>query len=390
MEKKDKHSPLDSSPPRDGSVYSSPFGEGAVAPDAKAGGASEADEISLKELILKLQEWYRYLLSKWVIIIITGIIGGVAGLAYAYYQKPVYTAELTFVVEGNTSGGNLGSYTGLASQFGINMGNGGGGVFEGQNLFEFMKSRLVIEKALLTSVDVKGRKLTLAEYYINMKGLREEWLKNPKLKDIHFLPGEDPKEFSLVKNALIRGFHNTIVAKNLIVDNKDKKSSIISMSVTSEDELFSKYFTEVLAKEVSDLYIDTKTRKSVQNLANLKYQVDSVRREFNTAISDVAYSIEANPNANPARQSLQVPHQRKQVDAQANQAMLVELMKSLAVSQITLREETPLIQMIDKPVLPLPRQDSSKPKGLILGGILGVFIAVFFLVVKKIFERIMV
>jgi hypothetical protein len=376
MDKKEKHSPVDSSPLK------------GRAADLSEGG--EADEISLKDLILKLQKWYRYLLSKWVIIVITGIIGGVVGLAYAYNQKTVYTAELTFVVESRSSGANLMSYAGLANQFGINMGSGGGGVFEGPNLFEFMKSRLVIEKALLTSVDVKGRKLTLAEYYINMKGLREVWVKNPKLKDINFLPGEDPQKFSLVKNALIGGFHSTIVEKNLVMGNKDKKSSILSMKVTSEDELFSKYFTEVLAKEVSELYIDTKTKKSIQNLANLQYQVDSVRREFNSAISEVAYTIDANPNPNTGRQSLQVPHQRKQVDVQANQAMLIELMKSLAVSRITLKEETPLIQTIDKPVLPLPRQDSSKPLGLILGGILGGVIAVFFLVVKKFFERIMV
>ncbi len=31
------------------------------------------DEISLKEVILKIQEWWGYLLSKWVIILVAGI-----------------------------------------------------------------------------------------------------------------------------------------------------------------------------------------------------------------------------------------------------------------------------------------------------------------------------
>lgn len=347
------------------------------------------DEVSLKEIILKIQEWCKYLLTKWLLIVITGIGGGALGLAYAYSQKPRYTAELTFVLEGKNSGGSLGNYAGLASQFGINMGNGGGGVFEGQNLLELMKSRLMIEKALLTTVHVKGKKQTLAEYYIDIKGLREEWAESPKLKNVQFLPGSDPNKFSVEQNALITNFHKTLISKNLVVDNRDKKSSILSMRVTSEDELFSKYFTEVLAKEVSDLYIDTKTKKSVKNLAVLQHQVDSVRREFNRAISGGASSVEANPNPNLARTTLNVPYQRKQVDAQANQAMLMELMKNLAISQITLREETPLIQTIDRPILPLPKEEFSKWKGLLLGSLIATFIIISILIARKIFQGVM-
>jgi hypothetical protein len=69
--------------------------------------------------------------------------------------------------------------------------------------------------------------------------------------------------------------------------------------------------------------------------------------EFNAAISYVAISIDANPNANLACQVIKVPNRLREVDAQA---MLMELIKNLAVSQISLREETPLIQIIDKPV----------------------------------------
>ncbi len=54
-----------------------------------------------------------------------------------------------------------------------------------------------------------------------------------------------------------------------------------------------------------------------------------------------------------------------------------------------LKNETSLIQIIDKPILPLQRQDFSKIKPLIIGGFLGGIIAIFILVLKKIFEDIM-
>ena len=39
------------------------------------------DEISLKELILKIKDWYRFLLTKWLVIVAAGIIGGAIGVA---------------------------------------------------------------------------------------------------------------------------------------------------------------------------------------------------------------------------------------------------------------------------------------------------------------------
>src|SRR2546428_5922946 len=82
------------------------------------------DEISLKEVIYKLREWWQYLLSKWVTIVIAGLIGSALGLGYAFFQKPVYTAQVTFALEEDKGGGGLGAYAGLASQFGIDMGGG--------------------------------------------------------------------------------------------------------------------------------------------------------------------------------------------------------------------------------------------------------------------------
>ena len=57
------------------------------------------DEISLKELILKIKDWYRFLLTKWIIIVAAGIIGGAIGVGYAFTQKATYTASLSFALK---------------------------------------------------------------------------------------------------------------------------------------------------------------------------------------------------------------------------------------------------------------------------------------------------
>ena len=372
MDKKDTNSLDDSAPLTGRATHSSVKG-------------AEADEISLKELILKLQEWYRYLLTRWVIIISIGIVGGGVGLAYAYSQKPVYTAELTFVLEGGTQGGGLANYAGLASQFGINMGGGGGqGVFVGENLLALMKSRLMIEKTLLTTINVNNRRITLAEFYIDINKLRKKWAKeNPKLKDIRFLSGANPSKFTTEQNSLISSFHNALIGNNLFIDKQDKKSSIIALRVNSENELFSKYFAEVLAKEVSEFYVETKTKKSADNLRILQYQTDSIRRALTISMMGAATSADENPNPNSARQVLRVPFQRRQGDVLANQAILSQLVQNLEIAKMSLRTETPLIQVIDRPVLPLKKTTPDMLFSFIKWDIVVSFFVVVYLIIHR-------
>jgi hypothetical protein len=313
---------------------------------------------------------------------LVGILGSALGLLYSIIKKPLYVAELSFALEDDksSSGISLGAAAGIASQFGIDLGSSGGGAFNGDNLLELMKSRSMVEKTLLFSIVINNKKQTLAETYIDFTEFRKH---NPDLNKITFLPGCDPEKFSLTQDSILGVFYKSIIKSNLSIDKVDKKLSIITIKVTSQNELFSKFFTEVLVKNVSDFYVDTKTKKQVQNVNILQYQTDSVRRELNLAINGVASSSDVNPNPNPALQVIRVPTQRHQVDVEANTAILTELVKNLELAKVTLRKETPLIQVIDKPILPLEKLRLGKAKGIILGGALFSFLAALFLISKK-------
>lgn len=122
---------------------------------------ADSEEISLKDIILKFRAWRKYVISKWKIILIGGVIGGGLGFAVAVFKKPLYKAELSFALQDdNSSGaGGLGAAMGLASQFGLDLGgSSGGGAFSGDNLLELMKSRSMVESTLLTTVDIKREK----------------------------------------------------------------------------------------------------------------------------------------------------------------------------------------------------------------------------------------
>ena len=344
------------------------------------------DEISLKELIQKIQEWIAYLKTQWKLIIGIAALGGIIGFVYASFQKPSYLATTTFVLE-EDKGGGMGGAMGLASSFGFDLGGGGGGLFTSSNIIELMKSRLVVEKTLLNPVQVAGKEISLADYYIQINELKKGWAKKPTLAKINFPVNADRTKFSLEQDSVLYGISSGLTKNNLVIAQKDKKVSIISLTVKTENELFSKLFCEQLLKETSDFYIETKSKKARLNVDILQRQADSIRSELNSAITGVATASDNVYNLNPALNVKRTPSTRRQVDVQANTAILTQLVAQLELSKVNLRKETPLVQLIDRPILPLEKDKVGRLKSLILGGFLAGFLTVLYLVFGKLYRK---
>jgi uncharacterized protein involved in exopolysaccharide biosynthesis len=344
------------------------------------------DEISLKELIQKIQEWIAYLKTQWKLIIGIAALGGIIGFVYASFQKPSYLATTTFVLE-EDKGGGMGGAMGLASSFGFDLGGSGGGLFTSSNIIELMKSRLVVEKTLLNPVEIAGKQISLADYYIQINELKEGWSKKPNLANINFPVNADRTKFSLEQDSILYGISSGLTKNNLVIAQKDKKVSIISLKVKTESELFSKLFCEQLLKETSDFYIETKSKKSRLNVDILQHQADSIRAELNSAITGVATASDNVYNLNPALNVKRTPSTRRQVDVQANTAILTQLVAQLELSKVSLRKETPLVQLIDRPILPLEKDKVGRLKSLVLGGFLAGFLTVLYLVFGQLYRK---
>ena len=159
------------------------------------------------------------------------------------------------------------------------------------------------------------------------------------------------------------------------------------MTVKTENELFSKLFCEQLLKETSDFYIETKSKKSRLNVDILQKQADSIRAELNGAITGVATASDNVYNLNPAYNIKKTPGTRRQVDVQANTAILTQLVAQLELSKVSLRKETPLVQLIDRPILPLEKDKVGRLKSLALGGFLSGLLTVFYLVFGQLYRK---
>jgi hypothetical protein len=348
------------------------------------------DEISLKDVVMKIKALFAFIISKWKILFIVIIIGGSIGFKIAISSKPTYKAVLTFAMDDDRGGGGIGGAAGLASSLGLDIGGGAasGGAFAATNLSELMKSHLLVEKVLLEPILLNDKIISLAEYYIQINELRESWNNKPALKNIQFLPSADRSNFTLQQDSILKQIHNSLIDKEkLSIMQKDKKVTILSIEVTSENELFSKIFCESLAKKTSDFYIETKSKKARINVDVLQKQVDSVRNALNGAITGVANEADNVYNLNPAFNVKGAPSKKRQIDVQANTAIMTNLAVQLELAKISLRKETPLIQLIDRPILPLEKKKLSKLKAIFLGGFLAGFFAILYLIFSQFFKK---
>lgn len=350
----------------------------------------QEDEISLKELILKIKEWWQYLWSKKWIIIAAGVVGALLGLGYSFIKKPIYTATTTFVLESGEKGGGLGAYAGVASMMGIDLGGGGGDMFQGDNILDFYKSRKMIEKALFSPVDTVTNQ-PLIEKYIEINELREAWAEKEELKKLQFKVGDfELAKRDRLRDSVVGSIVESISKSYLSVAKPDKKLSKIQVDVKSTNEVFAKRFNEEIVQNVNDFYVQTKTKKSLDNVAILQRKTDSVRAVMNGAIFSAAAVSDATPNMNPTRQVQRVaPIQRAQASAETNKAILSSLIQNLEMSKMALMKEAPLLQIVDGPIYPLQKERFGKAKGIVLGGLIFGFLTTFILLFRAIVKNVM-
>ncbi|WP_316811431.1 lipopolysaccharide biosynthesis protein [Pedobacter heparinus] len=349
---------------------------------------TKQEEISLEEFLIRIRKWYSFLLSKWAVIISFILMGSLIGLALSYLIKPIYTATTTFVLENGEGGAGLGQYAGLASMAGIDLGSAGSGgnMFQGDNILELYKSRNMIQKTLLSNVVYpNGENRPLIDRFIEFNKWRKKWkgnTKQPGLETISFTSSKD--SLSRMQDSVLREAVKEINKEYLSVTKIDKKLSIIKVEVKAKDEFFADVFNNEIVRNVNEFYIQTKTKKSLANIAILQRKTDSVRTVMTGAIYQTASISDATPNLNPTKQVQRAaPIQRSQFLAETNKTILGELVKNLELAKMSLLRETPLVQVIDKPILPLPEEHFGKILGMLLGGFIAGLFIVAFLVSKR-------
>ncbi|MBA4167744.1 MAG: hypothetical protein H0X41_09425 [Chitinophagaceae bacterium] len=313
------------------------------------------DQLSVAKLIVRVRQVRHLLLVRWGRIIGFGILFSLACSAYFYFKDPVYPAEVSFVLDEQSSEIARADFSDLPAGLGLRQTvDPSGSVFSTlNNVVELISSRMLIEKTLKSQVSVNGKSLVLADFFLDSLDYRTKWINDPKYAHLNFRSDTADAARTLYINSLLGRMYDLLNKKIITIEKKGKGTSIIGVTCTSKNELFSKYFIEALIRNTEQYYTETKTQRAKINLEFIRRRTDSVKAVYNAALYGKAVFTDA--NVNPGRQVAIVSGEKQQTDILILRTAYIELARTMESAKTSLSRDTPLFQYLDTPVLPLKK-----------------------------------
>ncbi|WP_254411700.1 hypothetical protein [Dyadobacter diqingensis] len=342
------------------------------------------EQITPREVILKVIEAKNALVKSWKAILLFIVLG--VGIGYAmdlYLIKPnSYEATIVFNMGGGTSGNDMGN---MAALFGMGGGATDANIFTGENFFYFVKSRPVLERALMKEIDVRGKKILMANFFIDSSGIKdEEWEGRPDVQGFHFTeknPDSLKAQSRVVLNELV------LKAKGLTeIGTLERKSSFISLTTTVQNESLAALWAKTLLKTVEEVYTEKQTRKSLTTLKLLERRADSLAFILGKSEHRLAKEMDYSTQ-------LIVPEAKISVNKLERnntflQQLYYEAIGNAEKMRVSLVKEAPLFTLIEDVKIPLDLKSESKKRAKI-GALVGLMLALIYVYIKSIYRAIL-
>ena len=333
---------------------------------------SDNKEIELRDIIITLKEIKQELILRSFKIGLFVFVFTLTAVLFNISQESRYKAELSFVVEDKQKSTPLSSVSGLASQFGFDFFSSSNSTFSQANIMELLKSRGVISKTLLRP----NNNDLFIHNYISMYNLDSDWKNNKDLERISFKNNIEVKHDSIITMVWEK-----IIEDDISVERRNDETDIIYLSFKSLDERFAKLFSENLIDEMSSMYIEYQTKQSTNTIDFLQNRADSVFNELEKAEEEFARVKDINQRIIKASGRLKELQLMRNVEVL--NTMYLELVKNIEVSKLTLLNQTPIIQVIDRPTLPLEDTKLSPVLVFVISFVLSFLISVFYFVFRR-------
>ena len=343
------------------------------------------DEITLKELILKIREFSLELWNnKWWIILFGIIISGLF-LLKSYREKTTYTAGISFMVTENDNDSQ-----GLNSPFGdLEYGR-----IENNKITELARSGRIIHEVLLEKALVNSRNDYLANHLINIYGLHEDWSDEPlvdEYKSLHlkdfFFTRDKIEDFSQKELRALSILQQLVAGNNLLGEKGitsigfNDDTDIFKLNVTALEENLSMRLINVLYEELRTFYIDETIGRPQRTFELIKVQTDSLSNLLGKKEKALAGANDRNRGITSSVPSLGISKLSREVSLLDGEYS--ESLRNQKKLELLLSQETPEFQIIDRTFFPT-KNAPSKIKSIILGGFLGTFLACLYFLGRKV------
>ena len=324
---------------------------------------SAEEEIDLLELARKL--WAeRRLILRWCGIAV------IVGLVIAFSIPKEYTTTVKLApesTEGRSGTGNLGA---LASMAGINLGSGGGSDAVYPDLYPDVVASIPFAVGLF-DVEVTDKKGELRTdlYTYMQEELRAPWwsavIRLP-FRALGWFTGlfRDKEEAAGEEgtDAFRLNYEEAAAVTNLgqrILVSVDKKTSVITLSVTMQDPLIAATLTDTVLLRLQEYITDYRTNKARNDLEFTQKLFDEAQTNYYRAQKRFADYLDTNQNI--VLRSVRIEQERLQNETDLAYNLYNQMAQQLQLARAKVQESTPVYTVIQPATVALKPSKPSKP-----------------------------
>ena len=322
----------------------------------------ESDEISLKDIILKIQEWWSIVWPQRMKIILPALaIGLMAAMYTKFISKPTYTASYQLFFE--EDGGSMSSAMRLASSFGLSM--GGSGATSSITVQEYLTSRDNISKAMITASD-QG---IMAERYYAYALYEDQ-----EFNEVFYANfGKNQRYTDSILSEITLELNEGYISATL-----DEESGTVNFAVNGYDEAFVYDLSKALISNTEDAFLDWKKKKGQSAVEAFQGKVDSLEIALDATLRRLGEYQDQNNSLISAVDKME--QMRLTIDMEALKVAYGEYIKGLEMSKADLMNLEPPFKYFDEPTYPLYKEEGSAVKAGIFGSVITGFLLVLFFI----------
>lgn len=322
----------------------------------------EEQEIDLLELAVRVWSEH-WLVLKWCGIAV------VVALVVGFSIPKEYTTTVMLAPETSDGSRSLSGLSALAGMAGISMGNVSGNDALYPELYPDIVSSVAFATDLfdVKVTDEKG-KLTTDVYDYLKEEQRSAWwtaaisLPFKCLDWVMSLFRDEEEENEAGKLAPFRLTKDeTEIVKALnerIAVAVDKKTSVVTLSVTMQDPLISATLTDTVMTRLQNYITDYRTNKARHDLEFTQKLYDEARQNYYTA--QQAYADYVDMNQNISLRSVQTRQERLQNEMTLAYNLYNQTAQQLQLAKAKVQESTPVYTVVQAATVPLKASKPSK------------------------------
>jgi uncharacterized protein involved in exopolysaccharide biosynthesis len=336
------------------------------------------DEITLKELILKIIEFWNEILRRFWIVILLGVIGALIAFGLSLKSKTTYRSDISFLLnEEGASNSNdaIAAILGVSSNIPLN------------KVTEIVKSARVIHNVILSKVIINNKPDYVGNHIINFYSLHDEWNSNEgseKMKEFDltnfYFDNNQIQDFSTKELRAISIIHKMIIKSNLSINYNDK-TDIFNLSITSLNSELTSELLNTTYQELIKFYTYQTVGKPMENFEVLAEREDSLFREVKSLQSQIAYAEDRTLGLKYKSSKLNTMDLQRAFASTSD--LYNKVRKNKEELEFVLKNKSPEFQILDRTFIPIVNAQS-KIKQITIGIVLGIFLSILYILGSKI------